>query len=213
MKRKRRGPIGWLFRIIRWIILVCLIVAIYFGYKIYKNVEQVSSYRQQVTQLTQQYQLEGYENLVLAIIYTESKGNGTDLMQSSESLTGEQSLIHSQEESLNQGMQYLSQAIQAGLDADCDLWTAVQAYNYGLDYIDYVKINGGTNTTKLAERYSKDVVAPFLGNSTEETYRYWRVQSLLYNRGYLYKNGGNFFYAEIVRDNQVFIELYQKFFN
>ena len=38
---------------------------------------------------------------------------------------------------------------------NCDLWTAVQAYNFGTDYIDYVAKNGGENTLELAESYSK----------------------------------------------------------
>lgn len=42
----------------------------------------------------------------------------------------------------------------------CDLWTAVQAYNFGKDYIAYVKNHGGENTVELAEAYSKDVLSP-----------------------------------------------------
>ncbi len=61
---------------------------------------------------------------------------------------------------------------------NCDLWTAVQAYNFGTDYIDYVAARGGVNTLELAETYSREVLSPLLGNDTEQTYRYWGIQSV-----------------------------------
>ncbi|WP_019724730.1 lysozyme family protein, partial [Enterococcus mundtii] len=77
------------------------------------------------------------------------------------------------------------------------LATAIQAYNFGKDYIAYVNERGGKNTVRLAEEYSRDVLSPLLGNDNKKTYRYWRIQSLLYNGGYLYHNGGNMFYADV----------------
>ena len=45
-----------------------------------------------------------------------------------------------------------------------------------------------------------------LGNDQNTKYRYYRWQALVYNGGYLYQNGGNMFYAEIVKMNRWFIE-------
>ena len=81
-----------------------------------------------------------------------------------------------------------------------------QAYNYGLDYIQFVKERGGKHTTELAEEYSREVLSPLLGNDQNTKYRYYRWQALVYNGGYLYQNGGNMFYAEIVKMNRWFIE-------
>ena len=86
------------------------------------------------------YHMENYENLIKAIILTESKGKGTDLMQSSESLHGEAEIIDNPADSIDQGVKYLAEMIVEAKKQGCDLWTAVQAYNFGKDYIAYVKI-------------------------------------------------------------------------
>lgn len=71
--------------------------------------------------------------------------------------------------------------------------TGVQAYNYGRAYVDYIAAHGGKNTIALSKAYSKDVVAPSLGNTTGETYYHLTFDSLFYNQGKLYSNGGNIF--------------------
>lgn len=40
-------------------------------------------------------------------------------------------------------------------EAQVDVWTAVQAYNYGPAYISYVAENGGENTIELAQNIQK----------------------------------------------------------
>ncbi|HGF7712768.1 TPA: lysozyme family protein, partial [Enterococcus faecium] len=115
-------------------------------------------------------------------------------------------------DSIDQGVKYLAEMIMEAKKQGCDLWTAVQAYNFGKDYIAYVKNHGGENTVELAEAYSKDVLSPLLGNEEGKQYRYWRIQSLLYNGGYLYHNGGNMFYPDIVKMNEKIIETYEKVF-
>lgn len=115
-------------------------------------------------------------------------------------------------DSIDQGVKYLAEMIVEAKKQGCDLWTAVQAYNFGKDYIAYVKNHGGENTVELAEAYSKDVLSPLLGNEEGKQYRYWRIQSLLYNGGYLYHNGGNMFYPDIVKMNEKIIETYEKVF-
>ena len=57
----------------------------------------------------------------------------------------------------------------------------------------------------MAEQYSKTVVAPSLGNSTGAMIRYSHPIAVAYNGGYKYKNGGNFFYAEIVKQYVDFV--------
>ncbi|MFV0557061.1 MAG: lysozyme family protein [Enterococcus sp.] len=179
-----------------------ILAGLFWGVRNYQILKDVHQYDNQVAELTQAKELEEYQRLVSAIIMTESKGQGVDLMQSSESAYGEIEQITSQKESLTQGISYLSQALELADAAGCDVWTAVQAYNFGLDYIDYVKEHGQKNTIKLAQTYSKEVLAPILGNSELNQYRYWNPHAVAYNGGYLYQNGGNFFYAQIVKNNQ-----------
>lgn len=212
MKRKRRGIFRLLASFIKIILLVSILALVYLGYGVYQNIKRVEVFRSQVENLTKRYGIEDQDNLVLAIIYTESKGNGMDLMQSSESLSGEIGSITTQEESLDQGIQYLAQAISQAKASGCDLETAIQSYNFGLDYIGYVQQNGGENSVKLAEKYSKEVLAPMLGNTEVTSYRYWQLPAIIYNGGYLYDNGGNIVYADVVQMKESMIRIYGIFF-
>lgn len=200
-----------MLKLIKKIIIIALLALIvvlsYLGVKIYQNVQQVLSYRSQVQQATKTYDIVEYENLVYAIIYTETKGRSVDLMQSSESKYGERQMIDTPEESIEIGVSFLAESINKAQQEGCDIWTAVQAYNFGLDYIDYVKKNGGKNTVLLAEKYSREILSPLLGNNNEQMYRYYRPQAIWHNGGFLYTNGGNMFYADIVKMNQKFIQL------
>ena len=177
----------------------------YLGYKIHQNVETVMTFEKQVEAEVKKNKIPEYKTLALAIIYTESKGKSGDIMQSSESVYGQQEVIETPEESIAHGVKFLAEALAKAKEAGCDEWTGVQAYNYGLDYIQFVKERGGKHTTELAEEYSREVLSPLLGNDQNTKYRYYRWQALVYNGGYLYQNGGNMFYAEIVKMNRWFI--------
>ncbi|WP_330945626.1 lysozyme family protein, partial [Streptococcus anginosus] len=74
--------------------------------------------------------------------------------------------------SIKHGVTLLSQNISQAKKAKVDVWTAVQAYNFGSSYIDYVADHGGENSIELAKNYSKNVVAPSLGNYNGDTYFY-----------------------------------------
>ncbi|MGX7148763.1 lysozyme family protein [Enterococcus ureasiticus] len=201
---------GKLMKLIKRILLLLLLLLIiglgYFGFKIRQNVQQVMKYEAEVEQAAKENNIPEYKNLVLAIIYTESKGRTEDLMQSSESAYGERQMIGTTKESIDIGVAFLAQSIAQANEAGCDIWTAVQAYNFGLDYIQFVKERGGKNSIRLAEEYSKEVLSPLLGNTEQKTYRYYRPQALVYNGGFLYSNGGNMFYADLVKMNEQFIK-------
>lgn len=199
-----------MFKMIRKIImcflLLALVALLYSGYKVRENVKQVMTFEPLVIQEVENNNIKEYKDLVLAIIYTESKGQSEDLMQSSESAYGEQQMINSPQESVAYGVSFLAEAIQKANEKNCDIWTAIQAYNFGLDYISFVQQRGGKNSVALAEEYSKNVLSPLLGNEKKETYHYYRPQALFHNGGFLYSNGGNMFYADIVKMNQLFIK-------
>lgn len=150
---------------------------------------------------TKLYGISDYIGLAYALIMVENPGtDGTDdIMQSSESagypgpgyLTGEASV--------NQGCKHLAQQIKNGQDQNVDIWGVMQGYNFGSAYIPWLSNRGGVNTTDLAEEYSRDVVAPSLGNTTGATYPYVNAVSQADGRTYLYVNGGNFHYAAMIR--------------
>ncbi|WP_317336165.1 lysozyme family protein, partial [Streptococcus orisratti] len=143
-------------------------------------------------------------------IYTETKGGEVDVMQSSESSDGVANSITDSQTSIKQGVTLLSKNLALADKAKVDVWTAVQAYNFGTAYIDYVAKNGGTNTIELAKAYSRDVVAPSLGNTTGETYFYRHPIALL-SGGKLYRNGGNIYYSQEVHFNLFLIEIMSAF--
>ena len=150
---------------------------------------------------TKLYGIFDYIGLAYALIMVENPStDGTDdIMQSSESagylgpgyLTGEASV--------KQGCKHLAEQIKNGQDQNVDIWGVMQGYNFGSAYIPWLSSRGGKNTTDLAEVYSRDVVAPSLGNTTGATYPYVNAVSQADGRTYLYLNGGNFHYAAMIR--------------
>ncbi|GFH41642.1 hypothetical protein Hs30E_01930 [Lactococcus hodotermopsidis] len=195
-----------MFKFIRNLFLLIVILGTGFWiYRTHENVKAVMKYDDFVTQTLEKHDVSGNRELVLAIIYTETKGQRTDVMQSTESTEEE---IETEEESIHQGINNLTEMLEYAHERDVDVWTGVQAYNFGKAYVDYIAENGGVNTLKLAEIYSKDVVAPSLGNMTGEAYYHVTVNSLLFNKGKLYKNGGNIFYAKEVRWNMKILQAF-----
>ena len=70
------------------------------------------------------------EELVLAMIYTETKGKEGDVMQSSESASGSTNTINDNASSIRQGVQTLTDNLYLAQKKGVDVWTAVQAYNF-----------------------------------------------------------------------------------
>lgn len=199
--------LGKLFKYtVIFLFLLIAMVGLFVGFRTYQFTNNVNQHRQEVETIANEQGVGEFTDTILGIMYTESKGTGTDLMQSSESVYGSRGQISTQEESIQYGVEHFAQAYQLSQQAGCDLSTAVQAYNYGFQYIDYVKSKGGKNSVELAEAYSRDVLSPGLGNVTQNQYRYVKLQALLYNGGYLYSDGGNMFYADIVDMNERLVD-------
>ena len=148
----------------RLIILGFVIFCGYQTYVVHKNVQNVLQYKDMVKEILDDNDTTANVDLVLAMIYTETKGDDGDVMQSSESSDGVANSITDSQTSIRQGVTVLSENLTLADEAGVDVWTAVQAYNFGTAYIDYVAKNGGENTIALATAYSRNVVAPSLGN-------------------------------------------------
>ena len=196
-----------MFKIFRKLIfLILLILVCYKFIQVHHDVKQVMNYRSLVREVLDEQDTVANEELVLAMIYTETKGKVSDVMQSSESATGQKNSILDNKESIRQGVQTLSTNLNLAQKKKVDVWTAVQAYNFGRSYIDYIAKHGGENTLDLAKKYSKDVVAPSLGNVTGKTYAYYHPIALLHGSK-LYINGGNFYYSRQVRMNMYIMKV------
>ena len=196
-----------MFKILRKLIFLILLILVCYKFtQVHHDVKQVMNYRTLVREVLDEQDTVANEELVLAMIYTETKGKVSDVMQSSESMTGQKNSILNNKESIRQGVQTLSTNLNLAQKKKVDVWTAVQAYNFGRSYIDYIAKHGGENTIDLAKKYSKDVVAPSLGNVTGKTYAYYHPIALLHGSK-LYINGGNFYYSRQVRMNMYIMKV------
>ena len=196
-----------MFKILRKLIfLILLILVCYKFIQVHHDVKQVMNYRTLVREVLDEQDTVANEELVLAMIYTETKGKVSDVMQSSESMTGQKNSILNNKESIRQGVQTLSTNLNLAQKKKVDVWTAVQAYNFGRAYIDYIAKHGGENTLDLAKKYSKNIVAPSLGNVTGKTYAYYHPIAFLHGSK-LYINGGNFYYSRQVRMNMYIMKV------
>ncbi|MDA2644954.1 MULTISPECIES: lysozyme family protein [Bacillus] len=140
---------------------------------------------------------------VLGIIMVESGGNSEttpDIMQSSESQGWAMNTIKNPKDSIYYGVKHLKGAFDdAKKNGITDLSAIVQSYNFGRAYLRWLASNNKQHSLPVADLYSKTVVAPSLGNTTGAMVKYSHPIAVAYNGGYRYKNGGNFFYSEIVK--------------
>lgn len=164
---------------------------------------EVEQWRDLVSREAEAQGMTNYVSLILAIIQVESGGRGTrDIMQSSESAGLPPNTFQSEEESIRQGVTYLRSIIEIlqgfnqGYENNAKL--IAQAYNFGSPFARYVGNRGGEYDLEVAEAYSRDIVAPSLGNYNGTTYSYVNTISQSVGKTYLYRNGGNYLYGEMV---------------
>ncbi|MGH0685988.1 lysozyme family protein [Bacillus mycoides] len=140
---------------------------------------------------------------VLAIIMVESNGISEklpDIMQSSESQGWKMNTISNPKDSIYYGVMHLKGAFDDAKTLGInDLLSIVQTYNFGRNYVHWLAGNNKTHSLETADYYSKTVVAPAGGNKNGTTIGYSQAVAVAYNGGYRYINGGNFFYAEMVK--------------
>ncbi|WP_082234522.1 lysozyme family protein [Halobacillus massiliensis] len=119
-----------------------------------KNISpQVLQYEDEVQKYAEEEGIGEYTDLILALMMQESGGRGSDPMQASESLCGSVGCIDDPELSIRQGVSYFANTLN---QADNDIKLALQAYNFGAGFIDYVRQNGGKYTQELAIEFSAE---------------------------------------------------------
>lgn len=197
-------------RIRRVLVLAVFLFAGYKAYRVQQDVKQVMTYQPMVREILSEKDTPANEELVLAMIYTETKGKEGDVMQSSESASGSTNTINDNASSIRQGVQTLTDNLYLAQKKGVDVWTAVQAYNFGPAYIDFIAQNGKENTLALAKQYSRETVAPLLGNTTGKTYSYIHPISVFHGAE-LYVNGGNYYYSRQVQLNLYIIKTFTLF--
>ena len=114
----------------------------------------VLEYEPIVRNFAEQEGIAEYVPVLLAIMMQESGGRGHDPMQVSEYYCGRIGCISNPYQSIEQGVKYFKKLIEK---ANGDLFLAIQAYNFGSGFIDWVKARGGTYTPDLAIQFSKEM--------------------------------------------------------
>lgn len=148
------------------------------------------SYTQDVKDAAVNEQIEDYVNYLLAIMEVESHGIGTDVMQSSESAGLPPNSFKTPQESIAQGAKYFASCVMKASEKECDINTAIQAYNFGTGFIDYVAENGKVYTLDLAIAFAEE-------KSGGKQVDYKNQIAIDYNGGWRYAYG-NMFYVQLV---------------
>lgn len=150
---------------------------------------EVLKHQAAVERYAREYGISEYVPYLLAIMQVESGGTAKDVMQSSESLGLPPNTLGT-EESIRQGCKYFSELLKTAESKGCDIPSAVQSYNYGGGYLDYVERNGKRHTYQLAENFSRE-------KSGGVKVTYTNPIAIAKNGGWRYQYG-NQFYVELV---------------
>lgn len=154
--------------------------------------EKVLDYKSTVKKYAKKEKIEKYTDTLLAIMMAESKGEGSDVMQSSESKGLERNSL-GPEESIEQACIYYAALIEIAHTLEIkDDKALIQSYNFGPGYLTYIAKHGKKHKESLAIEYAKE-------HSGGEKVRYMHLYAIKKNGGWIYKFG-NMFYEAIVEE-------------
>lgn len=118
--------------------------------------ERLLQFKPIIEKELEKYNLSDKTTTLLEIMYQESKGEGTDPMQSSESLELKRNEIQDVNLSIEQGVKHFAQMYQYGIEKDVGMDTIIQSYNMGPNYIDFIANQQiKKHSEKLAKEFSK----------------------------------------------------------
>lgn len=164
IKHRKKIAMLLLILIMAFIIIVASVLSFFQNQQASKTFEQgeipqaVLQYQEAIQKELAKYGREEHLNLVLAITTQESGGTASlDIMQASESLGLAPNTIQDPQYSIEVGVRYFDQVLDEAENAEVDLATAVQSYNMGSGYINFVANNGGKHTTELAQQFSSQM--------------------------------------------------------
>lgn len=119
----------------------------------------VEMYREEVYTVAEFYGIREYTDLLLAIMMQESGGLCKDVFQCSESLGKPRNSIGTTE-SINRGCQLMAgylAAAQVESPSDIEhIKIALQAYNFGGGFINYINKHGGTWSQEIVNEFAKE---------------------------------------------------------
>src|SRR5699024_6613977 len=187
----------WVFSLVVMMSLLLVCISIYTSKEDLKRgkitqhifTKKVEQHRSIVEKYAEENGVESHVDVLLAMIMQESGGRGDDPMQSSESLCGKKGCITDPEQSIKQGVAYFAEALDK---ANGDIELAIQSYNFGLGFIQYLE--------KHSKLYNQETVIEFsqeMYNHAEDPsiYTCLREEAKQYNACY-----GDIYYARDVME-------------
>ena len=155
--------------------------------------DTVERYRTDVEAAAMRYGISGYVDVLMAMMAQESGGRGNDVMQSAGS-----GYVHgavTPESSIDGGVHYFAKCLEKANCTDPQDWAklevAVQAYNFGTGYINWL-INRGYSgwTATNAAAYSDYMLQRYQENGSNIT-RYGDKQYIQHVFRYYHKSGSS----------------------
>lgn len=146
-----------------------------------------------VREACEKYGILEYVNMILAIIQVESGGDAErfpDIMQASESQGLSPNTIDDPELSIDRGTHYFAQLLSKARELHLDDRAALQAYNYGEDFLNWLANTNKQYSFFHAELYARE-------KSNRQTVRYTHPVALAHGFSWRYAYG-NMFYVPIV---------------
>jgi len=160
--------------------------------------KRVLQYELTLKKELEKYNLGEKTAVLLGIMYQESRGEGNDPMQSSESLGLKPNEIQETSLSIKQGVKHFAKMYKYGTEKDVSMETIIHSYNMGPGYIDFIASQEvKQHSEDSAKKFSKMKVdqnpALYTCGGNENNFRY----------PYCY---GDFTYATKVNEKTKLIE-------
>ncbi|MBJ7987501.1 MULTISPECIES: lysozyme family protein [Bacillus cereus group] len=178
---------------------------LYFNHKtnIHKNKALATEKRLVQYEPTLKKELEKYNlgektAVLLGIMYQESRGEGNDPMQSSESIGLEPNEIQEISLSIEQGVKHFAQMYKYGMEKDVSMDAIIQSYNMGPGYIDFI-------ASQEVKQHSEDSAKKFSKMKVDQNPAMYTCGGNKNNFRYPYCYG-DFTYATKVNEKTILIE-------
>lgn len=154
MRKQTKKAIKQTIYVVAILVTIFILLSVFTAKPEPRVSNDVLQYKPLVEKYAEEYQVASYVNVMLAMMMQESGGRGTDPMQSSESYCGQRGCIDDPELSVKQGVYYFSETLKA---ADFDVELAVQSYNFGKGFIQYVHNTTGSYSLEAAIAFSQEM--------------------------------------------------------
>ncbi|EJS46865.1 hypothetical protein ICG_05455 [Bacillus cereus BAG1X1-3] len=166
--------------------------------KVIATEKRLLQYEPTLKRELEKYNLGGKTAVLLGIMYQESRGEGNDPMQSSESLGLKPNEIQETSSSIKQGVKHFAQMCKYGTEKDVSMDTIIQSYNMGPGYIDFI-------ASQEVKQHSEDSAKNFSKMKVDQNPEMYTCGGNQNNFRYPYCYG-DFTYATKVNEKAKLIE-------